>query len=375
MKKQDLVKYLLGLFACVYVKKILPVFLFAGVALMLVSFIAVPCHNGTGVAKVSRVSDSALMVGDSVVSMDDSLVSVIAWFNKRDTMTYWIHEGRWTYNGEDTVLTAGMHTKVMVTVTDSTEAGYRMEYRFLEFKMDSTIEKSWMLPLLKVATDKFQHELVGTSIKFRTDECGKIIKYDNLGKIKRQAKRLFPYVIKNIPNIDSLAVIGLDLKPYLKTIDGDQLVKGYIEELEMLFGNHGSQFNIREIRDHEDATEDQYESDSYTAVRLDRESGDYEIEVDINNYIPKEAIKNILNGLVDMFLDKGNTEDIKNDLDDGLDEHLTEDAVYNTYLRMKYFADGWPKEIVSQKKSSVGKQGRLEQKYIEWIHRSVGHTN
>lgn len=87
MKKQDLVKYLLGLFACVYVKKILPVFLFAGVALMLVSFMAVPCHNGTGVAKVSRVSDSALMVGDSVVSMDDSLVSVIAWFNKRDTMT------------------------------------------------------------------------------------------------------------------------------------------------------------------------------------------------------------------------------------------------------------------------------------------------
>lgn len=76
-----------------------------------------------------------------------------------------------------------------------------------------------------------------------------------------------------------------------------------------------------------------------------------------------------------MFLDKGNTEDIKNDLDDGLDEHITEDAVYNTYLRMKYFADGWPKEIVSQKKSSVGKQGRLEQKYIEWIYRSVGHTD
>lgn len=109
-------------------------------------------------------------------------------------------------------------------------------------------------------------------------------------------------------------------------------------------------------------------------MRLNRESEEYAIEVDINSFIPKETITNMLNGLVDMFLDKGKMEDLKEDLEAGFDEHIIEDAVYNTYLWMKYFADEWPQEIVSQETSSVGKQGRLEQKYIEWIYRSVGHT-
>ncbi len=57
---------------------------------------------------------------------DDSILPVIAWFSKRDTMTYWIHDNQWEVNGKDTVMTLGAAAKVMLTVTDSTKKGYDM---------------------------------------------------------------------------------------------------------------------------------------------------------------------------------------------------------------------------------------------------------
>ena len=105
----------------------------------------------------------------------DSTLAVIAYFNKHDTLVYWISEAEWSVNGEDTVRTSGVWTKVMVTVTDSTKKGYAMEYRFLAFEGDSTVS-SEIGDFQNQLVRKLSEKLVGTTIRFRTDECGQILR-------------------------------------------------------------------------------------------------------------------------------------------------------------------------------------------------------
>lgn len=302
---------------------------------------------------------------------EDSLVSVIAWFSKNDTMTYWINESSWKYEGEDTVKLSGVYTKVMITVEDSTKNGYDMEYRFLEFGMDTT-SASWMQKFMQTTVEKLQEKVAGTAIKFHTDEYGHITKYKNLGEIKRLAKRMFSDMIDEIPYIDSLATVGVDIKDYIKKyVDTDELVQGYVEELEMLFACHGGQFAKGESKEHTDASETEYESDSYTAVWLDEENYGYEIVIDVDNYIPKADIKELAGSVVDLLVDKDKAAVVKEGMNTGFDKAVTEDALYNDYLYMKFFYDGWPEVIVSQKRTVIGSYGKLVQKYITWDYRSV----
>ena len=105
-------------------KRIIPAFLLSGMFVMLASF-TLP-YNETVIEAASEES----------VQEADSVVDVIAWFDKNESMTYWIHESEWRFSGGDTTHIVGAATKVMLTVTDSTKNGYDMVYRFLETKLD-----------------------------------------------------------------------------------------------------------------------------------------------------------------------------------------------------------------------------------------------
>lgn len=136
----------------------------------------------------------------------DSTVAVIAWFDKRDTMTYWINEGTWSVKDGDTTKTSGVSTKVMLTVTDSTKKGYRLEYKFLEFQND-TVADSMLGDFQNRLVGRLSDKIVGTTIRFRTDEYGHITKYENLKEIKKQAKELFGAAcdeMMRLPVMDSL---------------------------------------------------------------------------------------------------------------------------------------------------------------------------
>lgn len=309
---------------------------------------------------------------DSVAPGKDSVLYVVAFFNKNDTMIYWINESQWDVKNGDTIKTMGINTKVMVNVTDSTKKGYKMEYTFLEFVSDS-VKGSWKQKLLTEKFDTLKKVLKGTTIKFTTDEYGKIVKYDNLDKIAKQAKQLFMSVVKEMPIIDSLDAMGADTKKLLKDVDYDNIVKGYTEELEPMFRQHGEAYNIGTVTEHTDATEDEFESDSYVEVSEDPETYDYKIEADTYNYIPKDDVRAILKGLVEGILKGDELSDVKKDIGDNLDKQVTGRMRYNDYLLIEYYSDGWPKKIVKQEKNMIGNNGKLSQKYIIPCYRSVRH--
>ena len=288
----------------IHVKKFLLVPMISGLLISLMSFIPARHHH-----RLSEVQDSS-----EVTVQDDSILPVIAWFSKRDTMTYWIHDNQWEVNGKDTVMTLGAAAKVMLTVTDSTRKGYDMEYTFLEFVSDDQI-KSEAQNLVGQAMDILNDATVGTTIRFRTDQYGKIIKYYNLKDIRKQAKEVLTKAISKMPYADSLRAVGLNPDTY-----------------------------------------------------------EYGISADVYSYIPREDIKVLLGNIIEYFTDEESAKDVREGLDTEFDSQVTTDGVCNSYVRINYFNDGWPQEVVSQNNISLGDRQKLKQKYITWDYRSVGHS-
>lgn len=87
-----------------------------------------------------------------------------------------------------------------------------------------------------------------------------------------------------------------------------------------------------------------------------------------------QDIKALLGNLIEYFTDKESAKDVREGLDTEFDSQVTTDGVCNSYVRISYFNDGWPQEVVSQNNISLVDRQKLTQKYITWDYRSVGHS-
>lgn len=297
------------------------------------------------------------------VAPEDSTLNVIGYFSKGDTLIYWINESDWRLTPSDTVKAAGVSTKVRLNVVDSTPQGYKMEYTFLEFRGDS-IANSSLGSFQNTIAEKLGRKIVGTTIRFETDEYGTITRFDNLDKIKRQAKSLFKEAMKDLMKISEIAGLkkefGVDIKNMMKDVDADALVEGYIEELKLIFLCHGLSFDIGESHIHEDATESSYENDTYRTVSLDPDDGSYSIRTEVINIIPQSEVKDMVGRLVGMMNDESATESFNKEFD----SQVNVDALYSSYFSSDYVAHGWPYRIVRQTATTINGRGKSNQKYI-----------
>ena len=321
---------------------------------------------GTGFTLGERMSYSQLQEDA------DSTVAVIAWFDKRDTMTYWINESSWSVKDGDTTKTSGVSTKVMLTVTDSTKKGYRIEYKFLEFQND-TVADSMLGDFQNRLVERLSDKIVGTSILFRTDEYGHITKYENLKEIKKQAKGLFDSAyeeFRKLPVMDSLKSAGVNLDAILKGVDIGAIVDGYTEEIELLFNCHGKEYKIGDVDEHYDETADEYAFDCQMSVGFDPESMEYEISSTVDTKIPAKDLKNMVGAVYGLLSDTPLPEGFEKEYD----SQVKEDMLVGTWHYWKYFADGWPSEVISQSSSNLMGGGKLKQTQIVWDYRSVGNS-
>ena len=87
-----------------------------------------------------------------------------------------------------------------------------------------------------------------------------------------------------------------------------------------------------------------------------------------------QDIKALFGNLIEYFTDEDAAKDVREGLDTEFDSQVTTDGVYNSYVRISYFNDGWPQEVVSQDNISLGDRQKLKQKYITWDYRSVGYS-
>ena len=299
-----------------------------------------------------------------VTAPQDSTIDVIAWFNKNDTVTYRVNEYSWKLNDTDTALTASYSMIARINVVDSTAKGYRMDYTFLAFPTDTLPATASAIDIFQnQITDKLSRKIVGTTVHVETDEYGRITGYNNLGQIKKQARSLFKEALNEyskIPEIRGLKEMGFDVKDYAKNVDTDKLVDGYLEELNMLFMCHGLSMQPGENTEHEDATDTQYENNTYTSASIDADDGSFCIVQDVTNILPRNELKKMVGGIVESF----SNDSITDSFNENFDAQVNADGTYEDYLKIDYLVNGWPYSVVRQKATMIGNRGRVKQTVI-----------
>ena len=305
---------------------------------------------------------------------EDSVVNVVAYFCKGDTCEYWIHENEWKVDGKDTVKTLGVSTQVRLVVNDSTSKGYKMSYTFLDVKADS-------VGVMAMLTERTAKSVIGTTVNFETDEYGSITKITNLSQIKKQAKALFKAGIKDIAAMPIMQEMkkatGLDFMKTATQANTDEVVEGYLEELKLLFAYHGSQYAVGEHHEHEDATKDSNANDTYINASLEK-NGNYTISCEVVNVIPKETVKEVMDGTMGAFMEglkgkktedgkdhDGDIKDLEDELKKEIGKAVAQDAQTSEYLSVTCFDDGWPSSVLKQNKTVIAGRGKLKQKLIE----------
>lgn len=315
------------------------------------------------------MSSAAISTHDDneITAPADSTVEVIGWFCKNDTLVYWIHESEWKISPEDSVMTLGISTKVMVNVTDSTASGYKMNYTFLEFQSDSTAT-STLGNFQNQLVGRLSSKITGTTVRFETDDCGRITKFNNLGEIKKQAKTLFKDAMNelmDLPEMQPLKTSGVNLKDITKMADTDNLVDGYLEELKLLFICHGSAYELGEKSTHEDATDNQYENETYLSASTDTEDGTYQIVYDVINIIPQSDLTDLTAGRLSELLPDISTSEAKKNLNESFKSIGYQDCINESYLRLDYLPGGWPYSVVKQTSTTINDTGKIKQTTIQ----------
>ena len=245
------------------------------------------------------------------------------------------------------------------------------DYRFVHFDTPpdcDTAAQSAESRLLRTITDKMREKVVGTTIEFETNEMGTITKINNLGQIKKKAKVLFKESMKALaatPEMKALKKeVGIDVTDFTKGVDVDEIVDGYVEELKLLFLCHGKSFDIGESHGHEDATDDDYESDTYRTVFVE-DSGDYSVDVSVVSIIPQADLKALVGGIVDMF----KNEEVKDQFEKEFDSQVNVDGSITDRYALRCFNDGWPIEVIKQRRMKMGNMlEKVEQTYIGIQH-------
>lgn len=297
----------------------------------------------------------------------DTAIDVVAYFAKGDTCDYRITETKWKISGTDTIQTVGVNTYVRLVVTDSTSAGYKMTYTFTGVDCDTTAQSAESR-LLRTITDKMRENVVGTTIEFETNEMGTITKINNLGQIKKKGKALFKESMKALaatPEMKALKKeVGIDVTDFTKGVDIDEIVDGYVEELKLLFLCHGKSFTIGESHDHDEATDDDYESDTYRTAFVE-DSGDYSVDVSVVSIIPQADLKALVGGIVDMF----KNAEVKDQFEKEFDTQVNVDGSITDRYALRCFNDGWPIEVIKQRSMKMGNMlEKVKQTYIGIQH-------
>lgn len=140
----------------------------------------------------------------------------------------------------------------------------------------------------------------------------------------------------------------------------------------MILLYHGQMWPLGTKSHHEDATDETYENETTYTVAVNDKDGTYSIQTDIVNTIPQSVIKGALGGLAGMFSDNDTTDDLKEEMNKGIDSAITTDGFIDSYFEIDYLPMGWPSDIVKVKTTMIGNRGKAEQTLIHLEDFSIG---
>ena len=303
----------------------------------------------------------------------ENVIDVVGYFYKNDTLTYELTHNKYKIQENDTTVSDSYVEEFMIVVTDSTSNGYKMKFIPLSFTI---LDADTGTSLMKNAMRQMMQSVV---CEFTTDEYGSIKSITNWREIRDQLKKgvkvTCDTLYSTIPGLDSI-MPRKSLENFLKLgFSDEEDIRDSYEELETLFGLHGSSFEICD--DEEDTEEQGYPQHStlhigYTPIEDEDydHNGDYDILKQSTMTIPVEDIMKLGYGVLSMIMGNMDNDSLDVDLDQIVDSVKTEkpngaDFIVKEFYR--FFLNGWLKEYYYEEAADIGFYQSIETHYIRCI--------
>ena len=306
----------------------------------------------------------------------EDVIEVVGYFFKNDTITYRQTHNKYKIQENDTTVSESYVEEFMIVVTDSTSDGYKMKYVPLSFTL---LDADTVSDLMTNAMSRLMQSVV---CEFTTDEFGSIKSITNWREIRDQLKKgvkvTCDTLYATIPDLDSIMPRKSLENILLLNFSTEEGIRDSYEELESLFGLHGSTFDLvdKEV-DTEEQVYPQHISVriGYTAIEDEENDydGDYAISTQSTTTIPVEDLMDLGLGALSMIVsDMANDsiEAIRNQIVDSLKIAKPNGAEIIVKEYYGFFMNGWPKEYYFEKAVDLGFGQNIETRYIEWISRN-----
>ena len=306
----------------------------------------------------------------------EDVIEVVGYFFKNDTITYRQTHNKYKIQENDTTVSESYVEEFMIVVTDSTSDGYKMKYVPLSFTL---LDADTVSDLMTNAMSRLMQSVV---CEFTTDEFGSIKSITNWREIRDQLKKgvkvTCDTLYATIPDLDSIMPRKSLENILLLNFSTEEGIRDSYEELESLFGLHGSTFDLvdKEV-DTEKQGYPQHISVriGYTAIEDEENDydGDYAISTQSTTTIPVEDLMDLGLGALSMIVsDMANDsiEAIRNQIVDSLKIAKPNGAEIIVKEYYGFFMNGWPKEYYFEKAVDLGFGQNIETRYIEWISRN-----
>ncbi|MDE6301923.1 MAG: hypothetical protein K2M19_09435 [Muribaculaceae bacterium] len=237
-----------------------------------------------------------------------------------------------------------------------------MAFKFMEVYGQTPENDDQPISIMKVFTEIISKLIVGKTISFDTDDCGHITQFNNLDDIKAEIDSMLPVDLGKILNTPALSVLkdnDLDFSESDLTI-ANILIDSYVEDIQLMFIRYGTIYNIGEFHVHEDATETDYEHDTYASAVLDPSDGMIVLTTEVIHTIPGEDLREMVDGLIDIPDDEAMVESYNREM-----EALKGcDWVMDSYLRTSFLPESWPLGVLREKIVKIGEKGKIKRTYI-----------
>lgn len=303
----------------------------------------------------------------------DSLINVIAYFCKNDSLEYVMNEGEVNIEAGDTTISDRTEQRFRIVVLDSTSNGYKMELIPLSYEYEESGDKAEVaINKIAAATYKDFHTI------FTTDEYGIIQHIENWKEIRDISNSATKRVC------DSLYAMEPDMETYLPRKRFESLMKSMLStedkilnsysELTMLFSCHGKAFPIgKKIAD--GTSESGYPQHTEVVASYGSYEEEYGFEDDFyvsfaaEETIPAKDAVDIVSNFVGIITDKDLDTEAKDKLVDEAKSDMKRISVEDNY----FFFNGWPCKVLKNDITEWEGVKKIKYSTIQWAKRSWGN--
>ncbi len=291
---------------------------------------------------------------------EDSVINIIAYFCKNDTMVYTSRDIEYKVEKGDTTVQHDVETDFMFVVRDSTSNGYTIEMTETDMRINEA-ESDVLRAMIESAWD------ISKNIKcvFTTNELGVVNNIVNWREIRDKTKEMMTVVYDTLyakyEGLDTLMSRNrMEQMMMLKMKNEETLRLEMYEELQQLFGCHGRSWNIGDNKwDDENngypCTMELHVGYTKQTKETDTE-GDYAIWSDVTTRIPVEDALEVGLGYYGSVMTDDLNDEIQKNKQAILDEvkAKAQESTVELIEGYSYFSNGWPKESNKLREVSVG---------------------